>query len=453
MQVENKKVEVQKKSKKRMLLVLAFLVIYLIYCYITFRGDYLAILEIGEQYTDIFTKNLYYKVICNLVNFAVLFFTIYIATRITKRGLKKFFEEEKKQLPKLPNKSIAFIVSIIVTMFISEILTKKVMLLLNSGWFGETDPIFNLDIGYYMFQKPFIEFILTYIIVLIVAITIYIAVYYIIAFNKYFEEGINPETLKKSVFIKQLMINIMLVAIAISGLVLVKTQDILYGNILDLANEQKTTLLGAGLSDVTIKLWGYRILAILISICVFLAIRFFKKSQTKKLVTSLLAIPVYLIIMFVVIVGFDLLYVNQNKLDKEKEYISYNLKNTKKAYGIDIQEIEIDNGGTITLNEVENYKKVLNNINLVSKDVTLENLKMYQTNLGYYSYSDSQIGLYDIDGKASLVYVTPREIVSNATGRTYNNKTYQYTHRIRCGYNISGRNRRIRRYNIYTKRV
>lgn len=453
MQVENKKVEVQKKSKKRMLLVLAFLVIYLIYCYITFRGDYLAILEIGEQYTDIFTKNLYYKVICNLVNFAVLFFTIYIATRITKRGLKKFFEEEKKQLPKLPNKSIAFIVSIIVTMFISEILTKKVMLLLNSGWFGETDPIFNLDIGYYMFQKPFIEFILTYIIVLIVAITIYIAVYYIIAFNKYFEEGINPETLKKSVFIKQLMINIMLVAIAISGLVLVKTQDILYGNILDLANEQKTTLLGAGLSDVTIKLWGYRILAILISICVFLAIRFFKKSQTKKLVTSLLAIPVYLIIMFVVIVGFDLLYVNQNKLDKEKDYIYYNLKNTKKAYGIDIQEIEIDNGGTITLDEVENYKKVLNNINLVSKDVTLENLKMYQTNLGYYSYSDSQIGLYDIDGKASLVYVTPREIVSNATGRTYNNKTYQYTHRIRCGYNISGRNRRIRRYNIYTKRV
>ena len=428
MQVENKKVEVQKKSKKRMLLVLAFLAIYLLYCYITFRGNYLAILEIGEQYTDVFAKNIYYKVICNLVNFAILFLAIYIATRITKRGLRKFFEEEKKQLPRLPNKLIAFIVSIIVTMLTSDMLTKKVMLFFNSGWFGETDPIFNLDIGYYMFQKPFIEFILTYIIVLIVAITIYIAVYYIVAFNKYFEEGINPESLKKSVFIKQLMVNIMLVAIAISSLVFVKTQDILYGNILDLANEQKTKLLGAGLSDVTIKLWGYRILAILISVCIFLAIKFFKKSQIKKLVTSLLIIPVYLIIMFVVIVGFDLLYVNQSKLDKEKEYIANNLNSTKKAYGIDIQEIEIDNGGTITLNDVENYKKVLNNINLVSKDITLENLKMYQTNLGYYSYSDSQIGLYDIDGKSTLVYVTPREIVSNATGRTYNNKTYQYTH-------------------------
>lgn len=428
MQVENKKVEVQKKSKKRMLLVLAFLIIYLLYCYISFRGEYLAMLEIGEQYTDVFAKNIYYKAICSAVNFVVLFFSVYIATRITKRGLKKFFEEEKKQFPRLPNKSIAFIVSIIGTMFISEMLTKKVMLALNCAWFGDTDPIFNLDIGYYMFQKPFIEFILVYIIVLIVAITVYIAIYYIITFNRYFEDGVNPETLKKSTLVKQLMANIMIVAIAISGLVFVKTQDILYGNILELANTEKTTLLGAGLSDVTIKLWGYRILAILITICIFFAIRFFKKSKTKQLVISLFVIPVYLIIMFVVIIAFDLLYVNQSKLDKEKEYIYNNLTSTKKAYGIDIEEIEIDNGGTITLDEFENYRNVLNNINMVSTDITLENLQMYQTSLGYYNYANSQIGLYDIAGKQTLVYVTPREIVSNATGRTYNNKTYEYTH-------------------------
>lgn len=428
MQVENKVVEVQKKSKKRMLLVLLCLFIYLLYCYITYRGNYLVMLEIGEQYTDVFTKKIYYKAICSLINFVIIFFSIYITTNITKRGLKKFFAEEKKQFPKLPNKSIAFIVSIIATMFLSETLTKKVMFAFNSGWFGDTDPIFNLDIGYYMFQKPFIEFALIYFIVLIVILTVYTVIYYIVIFNKYFVEGINPETLRKNTFIKQLMANIMLVAIAVSALVLVKTQDILYGNILNLANTEKTTLLGAGLSDVTIKLWGYRILAVLITVCVFLAIRFFNKSKTKKLVISLFTIPVYLIIMFVVIIGFDLLYVNQSKLDKEKDYIYYNLRNTKKAYGIDIQEVEVDDGGTITLDEVQNYENVLNNINLVSKEVTVENLQMYQTNLGYYTYTNPQVGLYNIDGKASLIYITPREIVSNATGRTYNNKTYEYTH-------------------------
>ncbi len=36
-------------------------------------------------------------------------------------------------------------------------------------------------------------------------------------------------------------------------------------------------------------------------------------------------------------------------------------------------------------------------------------------------------GLYDVNGKRTLVYVSPREIISNET-RTYNNKTYEYTH-------------------------
>lgn len=428
MQTEEQKLNVPKKSRKRMFLVLIFLFIYILYCYISLKGEYLAILEIGEQYTDVFNKNMSYKITCNIINFIFLFICIYITTNIIKKGLKKFFIEENKALPRLPNKSIAFVVSILVTMFISETLTKKVMLAFNCAWFGDVDPIFNLDIGYYMFQKPFIEFILIYLIILLVALSIYIATYYIIIFNRYFEEGINPETLKKNTFVKQLMVNIMLIAIAVAGLVLIKTQDVLYGNILDLANTEKTTLLGAGLSDVTIKLWGYRILSLLIVICIIIAIRAFKQSNKKKMIIALFIIPIYLIIMFVIIIAFDLLYVNQSKLDKEKDYISYNLKNTKRAYGIDVEEIEVKNNGTITLNELDEYKDVLNNISLVTENVTLENLQMYQTNLGYYNYDNTKVGLYDIKGNSTLVYVTPREIVSNATGRTYNNKTYEYTH-------------------------
>lgn len=37
------------------------------------------------------------------------------------------------------------------------------------------------------------------------------------------------------------------------------------------------------------------------------------------------------------------------------------------------------------------------------------------------------LGLYNINGSKNLAYVTPREIISNET-RTYNNKTYEYTH-------------------------
>lgn len=37
------------------------------------------------------------------------------------------------------------------------------------------------------------------------------------------------------------------------------------------------------------------------------------------------------------------------------------------------------------------------------------------------------IGVYNINGENTLAYISPREIISNET-RTYNNKTYEYTH-------------------------
>jgi len=72
------------------------------------------------------------------------------------------------------------------------------------------------------------------------------------------------------------------------------------------------------------------------------------------------------------------------------------------------------------------YEEVLNNITIASKETVLKDLKSTQTAKGYYSYRDSQIGKYRINGKEQLVYLSPREIVSSSG--TYNNKTYEYTH-------------------------
>lgn len=54
-------VKPEKKTKTRMLLVLLFLVIVAIIGYIALRGQYLELLEIGENYTSVFWQNLTYK--------------------------------------------------------------------------------------------------------------------------------------------------------------------------------------------------------------------------------------------------------------------------------------------------------------------------------------------------------------------------------------------------------
>ena len=413
------------KSKKRVILVIAFLILFAIYIGINLRGEYLKTLQIGQEYIGVFEQNVKFRFGVVLVNFAVLYIATYITTRLIKKGLKKFFDEEKIEMPKLPNKSISLIFSTITSMVTSKFLIEKAMLAINAAWFGISDPIFNLDIGYYMFQKPFIETILIYFIALMAIYSVYIALYYIIAFNIYFDKGINPETLKKNTFVKQLVTNIILAIVGISAVTLVNVQDVLFGKFLNLSNEM--SLYGAGLTDATIKVWGYGIFAFVILLCAIMAIKNFGKDKFKKVMFWLSAIPLYLVLLFVVIVGFDLIYVNRNELDKEKTYINYNIEFTKNAYNIKIDEIEIQNSGTITAKDVSENEKVIDNINLLNEEKVLEALTQYQTNLGYYSYNVAKPMLYNIDEKEQLVYVSPREIVSNDT-RTYNNKTYEYTH-------------------------
>ena len=122
--------------------------------------------------------------------------------------------KKKKQMPKLPNKSISLVVSAIVSVIVSYMFTQKIQLFLSNAAFGQSDPIFGLDIGYYIFQKPVIEGILTYLMWLIIGLSIYMAAYYIITFNRCFN-GVDRDELRESLFMKKLERNIILVAIII----------------------------------------------------------------------------------------------------------------------------------------------------------------------------------------------------------------------------------------------
>ena len=416
----------QTKSKKRMILVVAFIILVIIFMFIKLRGDYLNILEIGENYIDIFNKNIQYSYSVMLINFIIIFLSIYITTILIKKGLKVFFKEENKEIPKLPNKSISLILATIISILTSSMITEKVMLSLNGTLFGINDPIFGMDIGYYIFQKPFVELAIYYFMILFIILAIYTAIYYIAVFNIYFD-GINAETLKKSMFIKQVGVFAVLVSITIAGITFVKTQDILFQGFLGSALNSDTVIYGAGLTDATIKLWGYRILAVIIPIAVIIAVINFRKLNNKKAVISLCTIPAYLIVLFVVMTGFQFIFVRPNELDKERTYIEENIKNTKRAYNIEVDEKSIENYETVTKEQIDNNLELINNIPIVNEDVTLKNLREYQTNTGYYTYRDTNLAKYDINGKDTVLYLTPREINAEE-GRTYNSKTYQYTH-------------------------
>ena len=424
--VEKAKQKPNKKSKKRFFIVIAVAFIALIVAYVMFRGTYLETLEIGEKYITAFWQNIKYAAITVIINFGIIYFMFYITNIRIRNGLKEFFDQENKEMPKLLNKSISFIIAIIVSAATSSFIMEKLLLCFNSAQFGIQDPIFGMDIGYFVFQKPFIELVIWYFMAIMVALLIYMAIYYIVSFNMFFD-GVDRKTLKNSVIIKQLTTFAMIITLLLAALVFVKTQDIGTEKFLTLKNEETSySLYGAGLTDVIIKLWGYRILALVMIFSIYRGIQNFKQGKNKKVLICISIVPVYLVGLFFTLIIFQSVFVTTNELDKEKKYIETNIEYTKNAYGIDAQEISMQTPEAITSQDITKYEDVLNNVNLMNSDIVLKDLNNGQTAKGYYSYRDTQVGKYLINGKTQLVYLSPREIISS-TG-TYNNKTYEYTH-------------------------
>ena len=432
---EAKKAEVNTKEKKKIsikiVVVLMALIVFALVTTISLRAEYLNILGIGEEYLNMYEQKVKNKYTVFSVAFISIYIFIYILNKFIKRGLKKFFDDEKKEMPtKLPNKSLSLILGLIGGVAASVMLTDKLAIITNAALFGQSDPIFGTDIGYYMFSIPFIQTMLIFLMEVFIVAIVYTGLYYVITLNTFFD-GVDVETLKKNTFIKQELVILVLLAIVFCVYIFVSAQNILTGNMLSIGDEVETMLVGAGKADVTIKLWGYRILTFVVAIAVIRLLIYIKKQNFKQSVVSVMIVPAYLFCMFLVMIYFQTIHVGNNELDNEKEYIGYNIRNTKTAYGIEIDQQNINSYSAITAEQVSKYENLIDNIPLITEDVTLNAVTEHQENSVYYNYENTFLANYKVDGKDKLMYVTPREILNDST-ISYNNRTLKYTH----GYSV-----------------
>lgn len=417
----------KKKSAKRRTIVVLFSIVFIIIAYIMYRGNYLEYLEIGKNYIGAFTDQIKYRSITIIVSFIWIFGLMYFTNKRIQKGLKPFFSEENKEMPKLLNKSISFITAAIGSVITSNIFLQKTILFFNSTSFGKTDFIFGHDIGYYLFIKPFLQTVLIYILVTIVLSTLYAAVYYIVSLNTQFVNGVTTESLKNSIIKKQLLNNAKILVIIIAVLTFINAEDLSSRPFLTVGeNEYSYAISGAGTSDVSIKVWGYRALSIIMIIAIFVGISAYNKKKNRRLIMSVFSVPIYLVGLILVLIGYNKIFVDSNEYEKEKQYISYNIENTRDAYGINIEEVNLDDTDAINSDEVTKYSEVANNISTTNKDLILKSLNGTLTNKGYYKYTSTKPCEYTINNKKTLVYVTPREVVSNEN--SYTNATYEYTH-------------------------
>ena len=126
----------QESKKRRRKIVLAITAIVLAICYIYARGNYLEMKEIGEKYIEVFKKDFIYTIITFVVNFIILFFSFYFTNKTIRKGLKVFFDDEKKEMPKFPNKSVSFVIALIGSLLSTKMLLNKILLCFSGSRFG-----------------------------------------------------------------------------------------------------------------------------------------------------------------------------------------------------------------------------------------------------------------------------------------------------------------------------
>ena len=232
-----------------------------------------------------------------------------------------------------------------------------------------------------MFVRPLINTIIIYLLVVVVATIIYTVIYSLIVLNKSFE-GVDRESIRKCDIIGKVGSRVKLIAILL-GLMIIFGMVQNIGNekflSIELSDAAEYQLYGAGVSDVTVKLWGYVILGVLTVYSIFRAYKSLREKSTRRVLGNLLIVPVYLVMLAVTLAGYQLIFVGSNELDKNQKYIEENIKQTKIAYGINISEENVPYSGTISDNEIEKYKNVINNIGIVSSSNVLQDLESSQT--------------------------------------------------------------------------
>ena len=424
----SKKEEViRKPGKRRKIAVTVVTLLVALVSYIIFRGSYLEVKAIGEEYLAAFWRKELYTVLIFAINFIILYCVFYFTNRKVKSAMKIIFEDEKKPEVKIPNKSISFIIGLIGSIVFTLISRNQILLAFSNSRFGIADPVFKLDLSVLMFIKPLLSTVIIYLLLVEVVSLAYGLVYSLIILNVCFD-GVDRDSLAKIDLVKKIRAKVIIIAI-LAGLFVVNHMLLNIGNekftTIELKDGTSYSLYGAGQSDATVKVWGYAILAGVAVFSILRAFRSLKKQNVTGVVGNLLIVPIYLIVLAGILALYQLIFIGSNDLDKNVEYIRHNINNTKLAYGISADEINIDYSGTITEDDINENSELLSNITIVNSQNVKQNLDAQQTK-GYYSYKNSKLQMYKIDDVDRSVYITPRELANVST--TYSNKTYQYTH-------------------------
>ncbi|MET8144616.1 UPF0182 family protein [Sphaerisporangium sp. NPDC005288] len=322
-----------------------------------------------------------------------------------------------------PHRKMIFIVGLAVLGLFTGSSTagqwKTWLLFINGTPFDKVDPLFKMDVSFFMFTYPFIRMVLNFLFTaVIISIIAAAIVHYLYGGFRLNSPGLHA-TRAARVHLSVLV-----------GLFVLLKAVAYWVDRYGLVFSDRGKVFGASYTDVNAVLPAKSILAIIALIC---AVLFF--AGVIRPGGMLPGVGLGLLVLSAVLVGgvypvlVEQFQVKPNQQSKERQFIDSNIRATRDAYGVASTEVTPYSAKTQgSQQEIASEASTIPGVRLLDPTVLPATYEQLQQIKGYYQFPESlDVDRYTIDGVSRDTVVAVREI-GRPPDRNWINDHLVYTH-------------------------
>jgi uncharacterized protein len=414
------------------ILILAAAVYLLLTAAGTLWTDYLWFDSLG--YRGVWTKNWGTSILLGTfglaVSFLIFWVTLVLVDRLSPRWVPPDLVDEEvvERLrewvePRLAR--VRLVVAGVLALFLglaTATWRDELFLYMNSRSFGTEDPIFGVDLSFYVFEFPLLKASVDWLFsLLVMALILAVVGFYLRGGIRL--EGRRPTTTWGA----KVQLSVMLAVLALVRAVSywLDQYDLLF------SDRAEPRFFGAGHADISARLPAIRLLMV---IAVLAAVLFVVNIWRRGWLLVGVAAASWLLVSIVggaiapaLVQRFSVL---PNQLAREAQYIGYNLAATRAAF--DLDGIEIRNfraSPTLTMENIENNRLTVDNVRLWSAAVLPRTYQNFQELEPYYSLARVSTDRYMDGEQPQQVMLAVRELEDiNLPRDDWQNTRLFYTH-------------------------
>ena len=290
----------------------------------------------------------------------------------------------------------------------------------NAVPFGQTDPLFDRDVSFYIFTLPFLD-VARYLALAVVVLSLIgsTAAYVVsgtLALDPTRGLVIGGEARRH-------------LGLLVAGLFLL----LAWGAYLEVPRMLTTPgsiIHGASYVDVVLRVWVFRALLVVALAAVGLSA---VTAFTPRNLPIIVAVGLYALVTVGgngAVFALQRLVVTPDEQQREAPYITHNIAATRQAFRLEeLDARELSGDATLTLADIDNNTDTINNIRLWDHEPLLDTFGQIQEIRTYYDFVSVDNDRYLIDGEYRQIMLSSRELNSaSLPNRSWVNERLQYTH-------------------------